>query len=53
MEDYELLQQLKAKSPEAMMDIIGQVLRAFNDYERNVGGYRKARARLLQSLDPL
>jgi hypothetical protein len=51
MEDYELLSQLKAKSPETMLKIIGPVFQAFDSYGRDVSDYRKARAPLLETLD--
>jgi hypothetical protein len=51
MEDYELLTQLKAKSPESMEKIIGRTFRAFDSYERDISTYRKTRALLLETLD--
>jgi len=53
MEDYELLRQLKTKSPETMLKIIGQVFQAFDSYQKDVTDYRKTRALLLETLDRL
>ena len=51
MEDYELLRQLKAKSPAQMNKVINRVLRSFNDYDKNIADYRKTRKLLLETLD--
>jgi hypothetical protein len=53
MEDYELLSQLKSKAPDKALSIIEKVFRAFNDYDKDVTNYRKARALLLHALDGL
>jgi hypothetical protein len=53
MEDYELLNQLKTKSPETMSKIIGQIFQAFDNYDKDVSDYRKTRALLLETLDQL
>ena len=51
MEDAELLAQLKARSPEQYRIIMNMVLRAFDDYETDVTVYRKAKTRLLNTLE--
>jgi hypothetical protein len=51
MEDYELLGQLKAKSPELQAKIIARVFRAFDSYGKDIGEYRKTRGDLLKALD--
>jgi hypothetical protein len=51
MEDYELLRQLKAKSPKRMAKVMARVFRAFDDYEKDIAKYRKTRALLLVALD--
>jgi len=53
MEDYELLRELKSKAPDKGSSIIDRVVRAFNDYDKDVTTYRKTRALLLQTLDRL
>lgn len=53
MEDYELLSELKLKAPDKASSIIDRVVRAFNDYDKDVTTYRKTRALLLQALDRL
>jgi hypothetical protein len=51
LEDRELLVQLLARDEERAEAIIEQVFRAFDDYEKEVGAYRAARAELLRALD--
>jgi hypothetical protein len=53
MEDYELLSQLKTKSPEMTLKIIGQIFQAFDSYDKDISDYRKTRALLLETLDRL
>jgi hypothetical protein len=50
MEDAELLRILKAKDPERAAGIVNRVLRAYDDYETDVGAYRAARLELLGAL---
>ncbi len=50
MEDAEMLRVLKRREPELAAEIIGQVFRAYDDYETEVAKYREARRRLIEAL---
>ena len=51
MEDHELLKQLEASDSAKAAAIINSVVRAFDDYSKNVSEYRQAKRSLLESLD--
>jgi len=51
MEDAELLKILKKKDSKAAAEVIGQVVRSFDDYSAEVSAYRKAKKRLLEALE--
>lgn len=50
MEDYELLQMLKAMDPEKARALTAKLFRAFDDYEKDVDRYRAVKKELLQAL---
>ncbi len=51
MEDAEVLAQLKRRDPGRADEIIGMVVRAFDEYETRVEEYRRARQALLEAAD--
>ena len=51
MEDCEVLAQVKQRSPGRAEEIIGMVVRAFDEYDKRVPEYRRARQALLEAAD--
>lgn len=51
MEDCEVLAQLKRRDPGRADEIIAMVVRAFDDYDKRVQEYRRARQALLEAAD--
>jgi hypothetical protein len=51
MEDCEVFTQLKRRDPGRADEIIGMVVRAFDDYDKRVPEYRRARQALLEAAD--
>ena len=50
-EDYELLRELKQRSPRRAAQILGRVIRGFDDYTKSAAVLRQARRALLEALD--
>ena len=51
LEDYELLALLRLKRPELATKLIDEMVRGFNDYEKDVVAYRSIKRRALEALD--
>jgi len=52
IEDYELLMLLQAKDPKKAEAICSSMIRGFDKYDVDIGRFRAARLKLLQSLEP-
>lgn len=51
LEDRELLRQLEKKNPALCGEVIASVFRAYDNYDKDVSAYRKAKLRMLEALD--
>jgi hypothetical protein len=49
-EDYELLEQLRAKEPQQTEKLVNRLFRSYTEYELSVRKYRKVKKQLLQRL---
>jgi len=50
VEDYDLLQELKAKDPRKFNKLIKRLFRSYTDYNLSISDYRKVKKKLLKSL---